>query len=61
MTTIELGSTVKRINSDQHYNGRIGRVIETDADKCRARVAWNNHPRTWVSYRFLEVQQQEAR
>jgi hypothetical protein len=53
---IEIGTTVKRIASD-YTNGRIGEVIEINADDRRARVAWNGCPRTWVKFAMLEIMQ----
>lgn len=61
MKAIELGMTVKRIASD-YTNGRIGRVIELDMMKPRARVMWdteaNGSPmklRTWVRTTDLQI------
>jgi len=57
---IALGMTVKRIASD-YTGGRIGRVIDLDGIKPRARVSWeqtrNGEPmklRTWVRLSDLE-------
>ena len=51
---VTLGMTVRRIASD-YTNGRIGRVIEIDSIRNRARVAWEGHPRTWVKFEFLAI------
>jgi len=53
---INLGTIVTRINSDRYYNGNVGRVIEINEAKARARIEWNSgSPRTWVGFRFLQV------
>lgn len=52
MNKIEVGTQVERISSD-YTNGRQGQVIEIKGD--RARVAWDNSPRTWVNFRCLKV------
>lgn len=52
MKTINIGTEVKRIAHDSR-NGKLGKVIEINGD--RARVAWDNSPRTWVNFRFLDV------
>ena len=61
MNAIELGKTVTRIASD-YTNGRIGRVIELDSNKSRARVSWESTAagtpmklRTWVRFSDLKV------
>lgn len=61
MNTIELGKTVIRLASD-YTNGRVGRVIELDGNKPRARVSWektsNGSPmklRTWVRLSDLQI------
>jgi hypothetical protein len=52
MNKIEIGTQVERIASD-YTNGRKGEAIEINGE--RARVRWENSPRTWVNFRFLKV------
>jgi hypothetical protein len=61
ISSIEIGTTVKRIASD-YTNGRTGRVIEMDGMKPRARVSWekdaHGNPmklRTWVRLTDLQT------
>lgn len=61
MKTIELGKTVVRIASD-YTGGRIGRVIELDGIKPRARVSWEKESngtlmklRTWIRLSDLQL------
>ena len=51
-TAIEIGTQVERIASD-YTHGRKGEVIEINGE--RARVRWENSPRTWVNFKFLKV------
>lgn len=63
---LEIGMHVKRIAND-YTNGRIGRVIELDTMKPRARVLWEMHAngaplnlRTWVRLADLQPAEQAA-
>lgn len=52
MKTLEIGDEVARIDGG-YTVGRKGTIIEIKDN--RARVAWNNNPRTWVSFNSIEL------
>lgn len=70
--TIAIGETVKRIQPGDYADGRLGDVIEIDAEKGRARVWWHTHGpaqggglmrkriRTWVKFNALAAIAPEA-
>ena len=49
METFELGQEVVRSKGD-YVVGRIGKIVEIDNDKKRARVDWVGETKTWVSF-----------
>jgi hypothetical protein len=59
MDKITIGSEVVRSKGD-YVVGRVGIVIEIDAEKNRAKVEWNNAandwalPKTWVKMEAIE-------
>ena len=53
MKNITIGTEVVRSKGD-YVVGRIGIVIEIDAEKNRAKVEWNNGPKTWVKMEVIE-------
>lgn len=64
MKNIEPGKTVRRVSRDFYTHGRVGRVIELNGLRTRARVFWElesdetplERPiRTWV--RVSDLQQ----
>lgn len=53
-TTITVGTKVTRLSSD-YTNGRTGEVVAINDENTRAQVAWDGFSTTWVSFRYLEV------
>jgi hypothetical protein len=53
-TNFEIGQQVVRTEGD-YVVGRTGTVIELDLVKGRARVEWEGAPRTWVSFKVIEL------
>lgn len=49
----EINQEVVRSRGD-YVVGRIGIVVALDSAKRRAQVAWNNNPKTWVSFDSIE-------
>ena len=50
----EINREVVRTKGD-YVVGRKGKIIEIDHDRQRARVAWYNENKTWVSFKSLAL------
>lgn len=55
MKNLTVGQRVVRSKGD-YVVGRVGVIIEIDEIKNRARIDWDNAPRSWVSFGSLELE-----
>jgi hypothetical protein len=49
-----IGNEVVRSKGD-YVVGRVGTIIAIDDEKQRAQVEWNHDPKSWVSFKSLEL------
>jgi len=52
-TDATIGTQIVRSKGD-YVVGRVGTIIEIDTFKNRAQVAWDEAPKSWVSFNALE-------
>lgn len=51
---VTIGLEVVRSKGD-YVVGRIGKIVDIDAEKNRAQVKWNGETSTWVSFTAIEL------
>jgi hypothetical protein len=54
LENLTIGQEVVRSKGD-YVVGRIGLIVNIDAEKNRAQVEWNGNTKTWVSFNAIEL------